>query len=124
MKNNVLIVIFLACLSSAAYGKAVYLSCPNLDKRAVDLKVILDEANGSASLQSPSSGSGLNFTSSASFGPSEVLWRHDSKSLKQTFSVDRTTLVLQRKTFSELTRDTYIEKADCSLIKGNKSAKF
>lgn len=115
---------FLPSFSAFSNAKNVYLSCPRFDNRAPDLKVILDESNGTASLQSSSSGAGMNFTSQASFGPDKVQWRKDTKSLKQTFSVDRSTLVFQRKTISGLSGETYIDKSDCEIIKSAKHTKF
>ncbi|WP_132926696.1 hypothetical protein [Sodalis ligni] len=118
--------LFLILMSSSVFaaGKIVYLSCPKLDERAPDLKITLDQSNGTASAQSPLSGSGLNFTSQASFGPEQVTWRSDSRELKQMFSIDRTSLMLERKTFSEMTGNTYSEKSECKIIKAPKSAKF
>ncbi|EOG5421045.1 hypothetical protein ACLE0S_002849 [Cronobacter malonaticus] len=104
--------------------KAIYLSCPYFDSRTPDLIVVLDQSNGLASLQSPSMGSGLNFTAPASFGPDKVTWRKDSKSLKQTYSVDRSSLIFERKTYSEMTSDVHSDKSKCNLVKKPESAKF
>ncbi|MDP1211568.1 hypothetical protein Q6268_28525, partial [Klebsiella pneumoniae] len=79
--------------------------------------VVLDQNNGSASLQSPSMGSGLNFTSTAEFGPYEVTWSKDSTKYKQTYSVDRATLVLKRTTYSEMSNNTHTEVSDCKISK-------
>lgn len=100
------------------------LSCPGFDDRAPDLQVILDKSNGTASLQSPSMGSGLNFTAPASFGVDRVTWRKDSSSFKSTFSIDRETLVLERKTYSERTSNTDVTKATCKMISKIKNNKF
>lgn len=114
----------IVCFNSYAKDKEVFLSCPHLDERAKDLIVILDNSNGTASLQSPSMGKGLNFVSDASFGPNVVTWRNDNRMFKQTYSVDRTTLEIQRKTFSETTEDTHIDKSACTLLKKIDKAKF
>jgi len=110
--------------TASANSKVTYLSCPKLDDRASDLIVVLDPSNATASLQSPSSGSGLNFTSNAAFGPTEVTWRKDSPRLKQTYSVDRGSLVLKRKTFSEMTGSTDINSSECSIINPKRNNKF
>ena len=125
MKN----IFTLACLvfvstQALSAEKTIYLSCPHFDSRAPDLIVVLDQTNGSASLQSPSMGAGLNFTAPASFGPDKVTWRKDSKSFKQTYSVDRSSLVFERKTYSEMSSDVHTDKSDCDLVKKPKSAKF
>lgn len=118
------LMVFLAvCLASSlvlAHAKSTYLSCPQLDERASDLKVVLNQENGTASLQTSSGGPGLNFTSPASFGPDVVQWRKDSHSLKQTYSVDRSTLVLERKTLSGMTDKTYSEKSNCTVVSVSK----
>ncbi|HIF0661504.1 TPA: hypothetical protein ACXYP7_000710 [Klebsiella pneumoniae] len=125
MKNLLLgLCISLICFSSLATAKITYLSCPYLDERAPDLIVVLDQNNGSASLQSPSMGSGLNFTAPAAFGPSEVTWRKDSTKYKQTYSVDRATLVLKRTTYSEMSNTTHSEVSDCKISKPPKQNKF
>lgn len=116
--------ISLMCFSSLASAKITYLSCPKLDERAPDLIVVLDQSNGSASLQSPSMGSGLNFTAPAAFGPSEVTWRKDSTKLKQTYSVNRATLVLKRTTYSAMTNSTHSDVADCKISKPPTKNKF
>ncbi|EAO5314618.1 hypothetical protein CCR28_24425 [Salmonella enterica] len=122
------LIIFIGLIFSSvvftANAKTTSLSCPGLDKRAQDLEVVLDAGNGTASLQSPSSGSGLNFTEKASFGSELVTWSKKSSSFKQTFSVNRETLELQRKTYSNATGETYLEKTTCSLKRASKSAKF
>ncbi|EPC3765346.1 hypothetical protein [Klebsiella michiganensis] len=110
--------------SSMASAKITYLSCPKLDERAPDLIVVLDQSNGTASLQSPSMGSGLNFTAPAAFGPSEVTWRKDSTKFKQTYSVDRATLVLKRTTFSEMSNSTHSDISDCKISKPPQKNKF
>lgn len=125
MNKNVLgLCIYLMCFTSLASAKITYLSCPKLDERAPDLIVVLDQSNGSASLQSPSMGSGLNFTAPAAFGPSEVTWRKDSAKLKQTYSVDRATLVLKRTTYSAMTNSTHSDVADCKISKPPTKNKF
>ncbi|EOF5154681.1 hypothetical protein ACK1XB_001109 [Salmonella enterica] len=120
------LIIFIGLIFSSvvftANAKTTSLSCPGLDKRAQDLEVVLDAGNGTASLQSPSSG--LNFTEKASFGSELVTWSKKSSSFKQTFSVNRETLELQRKTYSNATGETYLEKTTCSLKRASKSAKF
>ncbi|EHR9527884.1 hypothetical protein KU919_004472, partial [Salmonella enterica subsp. enterica serovar Newport] len=122
------IIIFIGIFCSSVFftlnAKTVNLSCPGLDKRAQDLEVVLDIDNGTASLQSPSSGSGLNFTENASFGADLVTWSKKSSSFKQSFSVNRATLELQRKTYSNATGETYNEKTECTIIKKNKASKF
>lgn len=120
------LILTIAIVSSSAFagGKITYLACPQLDDRAKDLIVVLNQDNGTASVQSPSNGSGLNFTSQASFGPDRVEWRKDSKSLKQLYSVNRETLILERKTFSEMSGVNHTDKSDCSIVKKSKSAKF
>ncbi|MDU4943839.1 MAG: hypothetical protein E6X23_20260 [Mixta calida] len=118
---------FMLCFfSSLALSKShvIYLSCPGVDERATDLKVILDQDNGSASLQTNEGGQGLNFTSPASFGPEQVSWRKDFKGYKQTFSVNRSSLKLERKTFSAMTGETYVEKSDCAIVKSAQKNKF
>ena len=108
MKNLLLgLCISLIGFSSLATAKITYLSCPYLDERATDLIVVLDQNNGSASLPSPSMGSGLNFTAPAAFWPSEVPWRTYSKKDKQTYSVDISTLVLKRTTYSVMSNTTH-----------------
>lgn len=114
----------LAPLSCAAADSIVYLSCPHLDSRAPDLLVVLDRQSGTASLQSPSMGAGLNFTEKASFGPEKVVWRKDSSGFQQTYSINRSSLELERKTFSTRTSSTDIEKSDCTLVKSSTKNKF
>lgn len=111
------VVLGVAGQTAFAAGSVTYLSCPDFDPRADDLLVIIDQPNGTASLQSQKSGSGLNFTSPASFGPNEITWRSDSKDLPQKFSVDRGTLVFKRETTSRLTNEVYTEKSACSQVK-------
>lgn len=113
-------------VSQAAFsaGSVTYLSCPDFDPRADDLLVIIDQPNGTASLQSQKSGSGLNFTSTASFGPNEITWRGNSKDLPQKFSVDRGTLVFKRETTSRLTNETYTDKSACSVVKASSKNKI
>ncbi|HGM5351277.1 TPA: hypothetical protein ACKP19_004989 [Serratia marcescens] len=124
--KRVLLSIFVTLISTTSFasGKLTYLSCPKLDDRAPDLIVILDEQSSTASLQAPSSGSGLNFTSKAAFGPVEVSWRKDSQSLKQTYSIDRQSLVLNRKTFSEMSGSTHINSSACTVVKSNRKNKI
>lgn len=71
----------LMLVSTITYSasKVIYLECPNFDERAKDLVVVLDQPNGTASLQTSFGGEGLNFTAPASFGPSKVTWRRDEK---------------------------------------------
>ena len=118
--------LFLALVSTQAYSsnKSIYLSCPHFDERAPDLVVVLDQSNGTASLQSPSMGEGLNFTAPASFGPDRVTWRRDEKNWKRSYSVNRSTLEFERKTYSVYFDDTSIAKSDCKIIKSPGSAKF
>ncbi|HAJ7390798.1 TPA: hypothetical protein HNV44_18290 [Escherichia coli] len=113
-------------LSAYSYSapKIIYLECPNLDERAKDLVVVLDQPNGTASLQTSFGGEGLNYTAPASFGPSKVTWSKKSKLFNSTYSVDRASLALERKTFSEMTSNTYSEKTDCNIIKSPKENKF
>ncbi|MDU9393209.1 hypothetical protein [Pseudomonas sp. zfem002] len=106
-----------ACQVGVAAGNLTYLSCPGIDERADDLLVIIDQPNGTASLQSQKVGSGLNFTAPASFGPTEITWRSDSRDFPQKFSVDRAKLVLKRETTSRMTGDVYTDKSACSLVK-------
>ncbi|WP_129088604.1 hypothetical protein ACBV55_13655 [Franconibacter pulveris] len=127
MKNKAVLAVSLfssAIISTSVSAKVTYLSCPYLDNQASDLKIVLDQDNGTASLQSASSGPGLNFTAPASFGPEQVTWRKDNKSYKQTFSVDRMKLSFERKTFSEATGNTYSDRSECTIIKASKKAKF
>lgn len=114
----------LASQAAVAAGNVTYLSCPHFDPKADDLLVIIDQPNGTASLQSQKSGSGLNFTSRASFGPNEITWRSDSKDLPQKFSVDRGTLVFKRETTSRLTNEIYTDKSDCSVVKASRENKI
>jgi hypothetical protein len=123
-------VLFLAlaiCASSQpvmAASSALYFSCPSLDERADDLKVVLDQANGTASLQTEKLGEGLNFTSPASFGPQQVTWRNQSKSYPQKFSIDRVTMVLKRETTSTMTGSVSLDTSPCSMVKPPSGAKF
>jgi hypothetical protein len=109
---------------SLAAGNITYLSCPAVDKRADDLVVVLDQQNGTASLQSDKSGSGLNFTSPASFGPKYVSWQNQSKSFPQKFTVDRVSLILKRETTSRMSGSVYLETSACSIIKAPADTKF
>lgn len=109
---------------SFAAGNVTYLSCPAVDKRADDLVVVLDKQNGTASLQSDKIGSGLNFTSPASFGPKYVSWQNQSKSFPQKFTVDRVSLILKRETTSRMTGSVYLETSTCSIIKAPADTKF
>lgn len=109
---------------SLAAGNVTYLSCPGVDKRADDLVVVLDQQNGTASLQSEKSGSGLNFTSPASFGPKYVSWQYQSKSVPQKFTVDRVSLILKRETTSRMTGSVYLQTSACSIIKAPANTKF
>lgn len=109
---------------SLAAGNVTYLSCPDVDKRADDLVVVLDQQNGTASLQSDKSGSGLNFTSPASFGPKYVSWQNQSKSFPQKFTVDRVSLILKRETTSRMSGNVYLEASNCSIIKAPANTKF
>lgn len=115
--RKVFFILFVSIITSSAYAaeKITYLSCAKFDERAPDLIVVLDKAKGTASLQSSSSGSGLNFTAEAAFGPSEITWRKDSTKLKQTYSVNRSSLILKRKTFSEMTGNTYTDSSICTV---------
>lgn len=125
LKNKLLCLGLLASSVQAFSAESVtYLSCPGFDERAPDLQVILDKSNGTASLQSPSMGSGLNFTVPASFGPDRVTWKKDTGSFKNTYSVDRETLVFERRTYSERTSNTDVTKANCKMIPKNKKNKF
>ena len=126
MKLNLLAAVIFAfsCQASQAAGNVTYLSCPSLDTRADDLMVILDQPNGTASLQSGKSGSGLNFTSPASFGPAQVTWRNDSKGLSQKFSIDRVSMELKRETTSAMTESVYVGKSPCSIAKAPANTKF
>lgn len=122
-----LVIFFGVFFSSAIFfanAKTINLSCPNLDERAKDLEVVLDTNNGTASFQSPSNGSGLNFTEKASFGSELVSWTRRTELFKQSYSVNRVTLELQRKTYSLATGETYNKKSECTILKENKSAKF
>lgn len=123
-KVLIALVIGVSCQASFAASGVTYLSCPSLDKRADDLLVIVDQPSGTASLQSNKSGSGLNFTSPASFGPKEVIWRSESKNLQQKFSVDRVNLILKRETTSGLTGSIYVETSPCSIVKAPSNTKF
>ncbi len=109
---------------STAAPNIIYLGCPSLDERAKDLVVVLDQPNGTASLQTSLGGEGLNFTAPASFGPRKVTWSKNTKLFKSTYSIDRTSLGLERKTFSEMTSSTYSEKSDCNIIKSPRNNKF
>ncbi|MCP1507755.1 hypothetical protein J2Y83_003728 [Pseudomonas marginalis] len=124
--HKVLIALVIGVSSQASFaaGSVTYLSCPSLDKRADDLLVIVDQPSGTASLQSNKSGSGLNFTSPASFGPKEVTWRSESKSFQQKFSVDRVNLTLKRETTSGMTGSIYVETSPCSIVKAPSNTKF
>lgn len=125
MKKTLSLIFFIFSLNAAHAANAeVYLSCPGLDERAPDLLVILDKSNSKASLQSPSSGVGLNFTADASFGPTVVTWRRDSGSLKHTFSVDRATLYFERKTIDTSNGLNMTKKTKCTLVKKNSGNKF
>lgn len=109
---------------SLAAGDVTYLSCPTVDKRADDLVVVLDRQKGTASLQSDKSGSGLNFTSPASFGPKYVIWQNQSKSYPQKFTADRVSLILKRETTSSMSGSVYVETSACSIIKAPADTKF
>ena len=122
--RNIAIALMFISSFALSEGKKTYLSCPGLDSRANDLKVIIDQNNGTASLQSSVSGDGLNFTSLASFGPGKVEWVKKSHGLFQKFSVDRSTLKLVRETTSSLTGSTYLESSSCSIIEYPRDAKF
>lgn len=125
MKRNILaVLIVFACQAASAAGNATHLSCPGLDKRADDLLVVIDQSGGTASLQSGKSGVGLNFTSQAAFGPSEITWRNDSKGIAQKFSVDRVSLMLKRETTSAMTGSTYVETSPCSIAKAPANTKI
>ncbi|UVL53941.1 hypothetical protein [Pseudomonas sp. B21-035] len=125
MRNLLLaLIVGSASQASLAAGNVLYFACPALDKKADDLVVTLDQANGTASLQTSKSGSGLNFTSPAAFGPKEVTWRNQSSSYPQKFSIDRTSLELKRETTSGMSGTLYIEKSPCSIIKAPSNTKF
>ena len=126
MMKKIIVVMSLAlfCNTTYAADREVYLSCPGFDDRAPDLIVVLDKANGKASLQSPSSGVGLNFSTEASFGPDKVTWRRNSGSLKHIFSVDRSTLQFERKTLDTSNGLNHTQKTTCTIIKKNTSNKF
>lgn len=109
---------------SVADSKVTYLACPELDSRFSDLKVVIDQPNGTAALQSESAGSGLNFSAPASFGPEQVSWRKESGDLSQKFSVNRVSLVLVRETTSTLTGKVYTEKSNCSVVQAPDNRKF
>lgn len=118
------IVLVLASGAALAEGKVTYLSCPGLDSRANDLRVIIDQPNGTASLSSQTAGSGLNFTAPASFGPDKVSWKKKSSGLVQDFTVDRASLVLDRRTKFTYTENVSLEKAQCTILEKAKNAKF
>lgn len=124
--RNVLaaLVIGSMCQASFAAGNVTYLSCPELDKRADDLLVVMDQQGGTASVQSKKSGSGLNFTAPASFGPAEVIWRSDSASYAQLYSVNRESLVLKRETTSAMSGTVYNATSNCTIVKAPQSNKF
>ncbi|NAP01942.1 MULTISPECIES: hypothetical protein [Pseudomonas] len=125
MMRSALTALVLGCLSQTVFAADIlYFSCPALDKSADDLLVVIDQPNGKASLQSEKSGSGLNFTSSASFGPKQVTWRSDSRSYPQKFSLDRVTLTLRRETSSGMTGTVYEETSPCSMVKSPGNTKF
>ncbi|AUX97037.1 hypothetical protein ACHHZC_07205 [Citrobacter freundii complex sp. 2024EL-00228] len=116
----------LMLVSTITYSasKVIYLECPNFDERAKDLVVVLDQPNGTASLQTSFGGEGLNFTAPASFGPSKVTWRRDEKNWKRNYSVDRSTLEFKREVYSLTFNDTMITKTSCKIIKSPNTAKF
>ena len=116
--------IFFSSTIFVVNAKTINLSCPNLDERAKDLEVVLDKSNGTASFQSPTGGSGLNFTEKASFGSELVTWTRRTELFKQSYSVNRVTLELQRKTYSMASGETYNKKSECTMLKESKSAKF
>ncbi|MGR7540894.1 hypothetical protein ACU60L_18510 [Klebsiella aerogenes] len=125
MKRIILgICVSLIGFCGVAKAQVTYLSCPELDERASDLIVVLDKSNGTASLQAPSMGSGLNFTAPAAFGPSEVTWRKDSSKFKQTYSVNRSTLILKRITYSEMSNNTHAETSKCKISNPPQKNKF
>ncbi|WP_137268472.1 hypothetical protein [Erwinia persicina] len=102
----------------------VYLHCPNFDERAADLTVVLDQGNGTAALQSKAGGAGFNFSEKASFGPNEVVWSRKSGRFNHTYSVNRSSLMFERKTFSEMTGETYFTKTECQISKSQSVNKF
>ncbi|MCP2232882.1 hypothetical protein [Erwinia aphidicola] len=125
MKKSILFGIL--CLTSQVSMAAinpVYLQCPNFDERASDLIIVLNEANGTAALQSKLGGSGFNFSEPASFGPNEVVWSKKSGNFKHTYSVNRSSLTFERKTFSGMTGETYSTKTECKISKAKASNKF
>jgi len=123
-KCSVLVSLVFASQPCWAVGSVTYLSCPDLDERARDLVVTIDQPSGSASLQSNSIGEGLNFTSPASFGPHEVSWRNQSKSYPQKFSIDRAKLILKRETTSSMSGAVYTETSPCTIVKAPSNNKF
>lgn len=116
--------LILASAFAYAAPKVVYLACPNFDERAKDLIVVLDQPNGTASLQTSFGGEGLNFTAPASFGPDKVTWRRDEKNWKRSYSVDRSTLEFKRNVYSVTFNDTMNTSSSCKIIKSPKNAKF
>ena len=125
MKRNMFLICLLSVPTlSSAESNVIELLCPTLDDRAPDLKVILDKANSTASLQEKSNMPALNFTEKASFGSENVTWRKDNKSFKQTYSVSRSNLELERSTISVMTGKKYTEKSSCSINKSREANKF
>lgn len=123
-KVLIAVILVLAPHIALAADGASYFSCPSLDERADDLLIIIDKSHGTASLQSEKSGSGLNFTAPASFGPSQVSWRGNSVQYPQKFSIDRVSLVLKRETTSKMSGEVYLETSPCAMVKPPSNAKF
>ncbi|EEK8464019.1 hypothetical protein G9565_001245 [Salmonella enterica] len=124
IKTLTALVLMLFSTLSYSAAKVIYLECPNFDERAKDLVVVLDQPNGTASLQTSFGGEGLNFTAPASFGPSQVTWRKDEKNWKRSYSVDRSTLEFKRDVYSLTYNKTMTTRSNCKIIKSPRTAKF